>query len=376
MNIILIILVFGVIIFFHELGHFVVAKINHITVKEFSMGFGPKLFQFHKKETQYTLRIIPLGGYCMMLSDDEEENEKDENSFDKKSVWARMAVVLAGPAMNFIIAFLFSMVIIHFCGSDPAQIGYVYSNDTEALEEYAEAADITVDEAEKELDEYFEGQYPAYEAGVRKGDVILSVEGSNVKNFRELQIYLQIYGDGSPVELEILKSDGTKVTTSIVPAETENGYKFGIVSVGYVLPDSFGELCKYSLYETRYWVKATFLSLKLIITGQVSSDEVSGPVGMAKSMNDTFNQAKESSVADLLLNWLNYIVLLSANLGVMNLLPIPGLDGGRFLFLLIEAVTRKKVPKEKENIVTVIGFVLVMALMIVILFNDIKNVFF
>lgn len=376
MNIILIILVFGVIIFFHELGHFLVAKLNHITVREFSIGFGPKLFQFRKKETQYTLRIIPLGGYCMMLSEDEEENEKDENSFDKKSVWARMAVILAGPAMNFVIAFLFSMIIIHFCGSDPAQVGYVYSNDAAALEEYAEAAGITVEEAEEELDAYFEGHYPAYEAGLEEGDTIISIEGSRVKNFRELQIYLQIYGDGSPVELLIEKADGTKVTTTIVPAETENGFKFGIVSVGYMLPDNFFELCKYAANETRYWVKATFLSLKLIVTRQVSSDEVSGPVGVAKSMNDTFNQAKESSMLDLLLNWLNYIVLLSANLGVMNLLPIPGLDGGRFLFLLIEAVTRKKVPKEKENLVTVIGFVLVMALMVVILFNDIKNVFF
>jgi regulator of sigma E protease len=143
-----------------------------------------------------------------------------------------------------------------------------------------------------------------------------------------------------------------------------------------VLPENFGELCKYSAYETRYWVKATFLSLKLIFTRKVSSEEVSGPVGVAKSMNDTFNEAKKSSTIDLFLNWLNYIVLLSANLGVMNLIPIPGLDGGRFLFLLIEAITRKPVPKEKENIVTLIGFVIVMALMIVILFNDIKNVFF
>ena len=376
LNIILIILVFGVIIFFHELGHFIVAKLNHVTVREFSIGFGPKLFQFHKKETQYTLRLIPLGGYCMMLSEIEEENENDENSFDKKSVWARMAVILAGPAMNFILAFLFSMIIIHFCGSDPAQVGYVYSNEEAALEEYAELADITVEEAEETLDAYFEGQYPAYEAGVEAGDTIISVEGSRVKNFREVQIYLEIYGDGSPVELEIEKADGTRVTTSITPVETSSGYKFGIVSIGYVLPDSFLELCEYSLNETRYWVKATFLSLKLILSRQVSSEEVSGPVGVAKSMNDTFNQAKESSMIDLFLNWLNYIVLLSVNLGVMNMIPIPGLDGGRFLFLLIEAVTRKKVPKEKENLVTLIGFVLVLALMVVILFNDIKNVFF
>lgn len=401
MNIILIILVFGVIIFFHELGHFVVAKINHITVLEFSMGFGPKLFAFTKKETKYTLRLIPLGGYCMMLHDDDEEHTDgtDENSFDKKSVWARMATILAGPAMNFVIAFLFSLIIIHFCGSDPADIGVVYNDELIAeyeqkaeeceilAKEYeaagkTEEAEEKTDEAEyytaavQEIKDSFKGNYPAEEAGIQAGDKVVRIEGSNVKNFRELQIYLQIYGDGSPMNLTLEREDGTEYETTVYPAETPNGYKVGIISVGYQLPESFGELCKYAALETRYWVKATFLSLKLIVTRQVSSDEVSGPIGVAKSMNNTFNEAAKSSMLDLLLNWLNYIVLLSANLGVMNLLPIPGLDGGRFLFLLIELVTRKKVPKEKENVITLIGFILVMALMVVILFNDIKNVFF
>ena len=172
------------------------------------------------------------------------------------------------------------------------------------------------------------------------------------------------------------KKDGTVYDTTVYPVETSAGYKVGIVSCGYVLPQNFGELMKYSAYEVRYWVKATFLSLKLIVTRQVSSDEVSGPVGVAKSMNDTFNEAAKVDVFTVLLNWMNYIVLLSANLGIMNMLPIPGLDGGRFLFLLIELITRRKVPKDKENIVTFVGFVLVMILMVVILFNDIKNVFF
>ncbi len=364
MNIILIILVFGVIIFFHELGHFIVAKMNHITVKEFSMGLGPKLFSFTKKETQYSLRLIPLGGYCMMLSEDEEENENDENSFDKKSIWARMAVILAGPFMNIVIAFIFSAVIIHFCGTDPATIGQVYDKDMMQQSEYADSV--------KE----FGGVYPAQEAGIEDGDTVLKIGGSSIKNFRELQIYLEIYGDGSPIDMELQRPDGTVYDTTVHPVKTSAGYKVGIISCGYVLPKSFGELMKYSAYEVRYWVKATFLSLKLIVTRQVSSDEVSGPVGVAKSMNDTFNEAAKVDVLTVLLNWMNYIVLLSANLGIMNMLPIPGLDGGRFLFLLIELITRRKVPKEKENIVTVIGFVLVMILMVVILFNDIKNVFF
>ena len=171
-------------------------------------------------------------------------------------------------------------------------------------------------------------------------------------------------------------TDGEVYDTTVYPVKTSAGYKIGIISSGYKLPENFGELMKYSAYEVRYWVKATFLSLKLIVTRQVSSDQVSGPVGVAKSMNETFNEAAKVDVFTVLLNWMNYIVLMSANIGIMNMLPIPGLDGGRFLFLLIELITRRKVPKDKENIVTVIGFVLVMILMVVILFNDIKNVFF
>ena len=138
MNIILIILVFGVIIFFHELGHFIVAKINHISVIEFSMGLGPKLFSFTKKDTQYSLRLIPLGGYCMLLSEGEEGHEDDENAFEKKSIWVRMAEVLAGPFMNIVIAFIFSAVIIHFCGTDPATIGRVYDSEMAKESEYAD----------------------------------------------------------------------------------------------------------------------------------------------------------------------------------------------------------------------------------------------
>ena len=180
MNIILIILVFGVIIFFHELGHFIVAKINHISVIEFSMGLGPKLFSFTKKDTQYSLRLIPLGGYCMLLSEGEEGHEDVENAFEKKSIWVRMAEVLAGPFMNIVIAFIFSAVIIHFCGTDPATIGRVYDSEMAKESEYADVV--------KE----FNGVYPAEQAGIEDGDTVLEIGGSKIKNFRELQIYLEI----------------------------------------------------------------------------------------------------------------------------------------------------------------------------------------
>ena len=219
MNIILIILVFGVIIFFHELGHFIVAKINHISVIEFSMGLGPKLFSFTKKDTQYSLRLIPLGGYCMLLSEGEEGHEDDENAFEKKSIWVRMAEVLAGPFMNIVIAFIFSAVIIHFCGTDPATIGRVYDSEMAKESEYADVV--------KE----FNGVYPAEQAGIDDGDTVLEIGGSKIKNFRELQIYLEIYGDGSPIDLKMQKKDGKVYDTTVYPVKTSAGYKVGIVRI-------------------------------------------------------------------------------------------------------------------------------------------------
>ena len=300
-------LILELLIFLHELGHFTAGKLLGFRILGFSLGFGPALLKFKKGETEYSLRAFPVGGLCQFDGEDEEALENDPRRFNAQPVWKRFIVILAGPFMNIVIAFIFSAVIIHFCGTDPATIGRVYDSEMAKESEYADVV--------KE----FNGVYPAEQAGIEDGDTVLEIGGSKIKNFRELQIYLEIYGDGSPIDLKMQKKDGTVYDTTVYPVETSAGYKVGIVSCGYVLPQNFGELMKYSAYEVRYWVKATFLSLKLIVTRQVSSDEVSGPVGVAKSMNDTFNEAAKVDVLTVLLNWMNYIVLLSANLGIMNL---------------------------------------------------------
>jgi regulator of sigma E protease len=356
MNIILIIIMFGIIVFFHELGHFLVAKLNKISVMEFSVGMGPAIFSFTKKETKYSLRLLPLGGYCMMVG--EEEESDDENAFGNKSVWARMAVILAGPVFNFILAFVFSIFLIHYTGCDPSTLTYI---------EEGGAAD---------------------EAGISVGDTIISIQAQGessaerIYNYRELLLYRQLHDSTVPVTMKMKTADGEIYTTTVVPKADDSGtYMLGVAG-GYVASDGIGTDLKYGALELRYWLKATISSLKMLVTGQVKSTDVMGPVGVSSAFGEVIDEVKETSsnskevVINTILNMLNWCILLSVNLGVMNLLPVPALDGGRFLFLVIEAVRRKKIPADKEAVVNLIGFALVIVLMVVVFANDIKNVFF
>ncbi|MBO5424245.1 MAG: site-2 protease family protein [Lachnospiraceae bacterium] len=351
MSIILIILIFGIIVFFHEFGHFLFAKLNHIAVNEFSIGMGPAIVSFKKKETKYSLRIFPIGGYCMMEGEDEESDS--ENAFSNKPVWVRMlVVVVAGPLFNFILAFIFAIILVHFTGCDPATLYYVAPDSA------------------------------AEEAGIAEGDTILEINGDKIYNYRELLLYMQLNDASKPVELTMVTPDGDEYVTVVSPKLDKNGeYKLGVIG-GYVESEGIGTDLKYGALELRYWFKATITSLKMIFTGGVSSDDIMGPVGVGGAFDDVLDEVKEASttkkeeVINIILNMLNWCILLSVNLGVMNLLPIPALDGGRLLFLIIEAVRRKKIPQDKEAFVNFIGFVLLIILMIVVFFNDIKNVFF
>ncbi len=350
MNIILIILVFGVIVFFHEFGHFIVAKMNKISVTEFSIGMGPAIFSVQKKETKYSLRILPIGGYCLMVGEDEESD--DENAFSNKPIWARMLVIVAGPVFNFILAFIFSIILIHFTGCDPAKLYYIADDSA------------------------------AYEAGIEAGDTIKEINNKKIYNYRELLLHMQLNEKGEPVNFTMEKEDGTQYSVTVTPRLNENGeYKLGVQG-GYVASSNIGMDIQYAGYELRYWLKATMLSLKMIVTGGVKSGDVMGIVGVGGAMNEVIEEVKQDSssrkeaIINILLNCLNWCILLSVNLGIMNLLPIPALDGGRLLFLIIEAVRRKKIPAEKEAIVNLVGFVLLIILMVVVFFNDIKNVFF
>lgn len=221
----------------------------------------------------------------------------------------------------------------------------------------------------------------AEDAGIVVGDTVTAINGKKIYNYREILLYMQAENPSKPVTLSIEHADGSKESVVVTPkVDNEGNYKLGVAG-GYVASTGFGNDIKYAGLELRYWVKATVTGLRMIVTGGVKNGDIMGPVGVGSAMNEVIEEAKDISttqkeaVINVILNLLNWSILLSVNLGIMNLLPIPALDGGRLLFLFIEAIRRKKIPQEKEAIVNFIGFALLMVLMVVVFFNDIKNAF-
>ena len=364
MGIVLFLIIFCVVVIAHEFGHFIIAKMNGIHVVEFSVGMGPCLFSFTKGDTKYAVRLLPLGGACMFEGEDglnlpEEKSEDEpvenpvhETQLGKKSgafpdapVWVRIATVVAGPIFNFILAFFFSAIII---GS--------YGADTPVVQKVAEDG-------------------AAYAAGIRDGDKIVQMDGNKIRLYREISLASMLNkGEDIAVTYE---RDGQIYETVITPVydATAGRYYMGLYGQGVYEKFSLPGTLKYSAYEVGYWIETTFMSLKMLVQGQVSKDDVAGPVGMAQTVNNIYAQSKPDGAYYVWLNMLNFAILLSANLGVLNLLPFPALDGGRLVFLLVEAVRGKPVPPEKEGIVHMIGMVLLMALMVFVLFNDISRLF-
>lgn len=343
MGIIIAILIFSFIIFFHELGHFVLAKLNGIEVQEFAIGMGPALFAKEYHGTLYAVRIFPIGGYCAMGEDDEATDSPA--NFNNKSVWARISVIAAGPVFNFILAFVCAIVLIAFVGYDEPVIG-------------------SLDEG-----------YPAQEAGLQPGDRIVEINGKNIHLFREVKTYNQFH-QGEEVEI-IFERDGIERGVILQPKYNEeiSYYLLGINGAGNTRATPLKTL-QYSAYEVKYWIDTTLSSLKMLVTGQIGIDQLSGPVGIVDVVDSTYKETRDYGALTVTVNMLNIAILISANLGVMNLLPLPALDGGRLVFLAIEAVRRKRISPEKEGYVHFAGIVVLMVLMVVVLFNDIQRVFF
>ena len=354
------VVIFGVVVVAHEFGHFIVAKANGIKVLEFSVGMGPKLVKFVKGDTEYSLRLLPIGGACLFegedglfAEDEETELQQDENplketktsqkgSFQNASVWARMATVIAGPFFNIVLGYLLAIIIVLTCGAIIPTVKEVHEG------------------------------YPAYEAGIRSGDIITAINGEEIHLFREIQLNTMIYSGGEwEVEYE---RNGQRYTTTLTPVSANGSYVIGITG-GELHVCTNADLFEYSWYEVRYWLNTTFKSLKMLVSGQLTKDDVAGPVGVAGVISDTIEETKQYGLPTVLINMVNIALLLSVNLGVMNLLPFPALDGGRLVFLLIEAVIRKPVPKKAEAIVHMVGFALLMLLMVFVLFNDITKFF-
>lgn len=343
MKIIIAILIFSLLIIFHELGHFLLAKKNGIRVNEFCLGLGPTVVGFTKGETKYSLHLLPFGGACMMEGEDAESD--DERAFGKKSVWARISVVAAGPIFNFIMALVFSIILMGCVGYDKPVLSGVMED------------------------------YPAEEAGIEAGDTIVKLNHKSIHFWREINFYLYSHpGEELKVTYE---REGERYETTLTPKyDEENGaYYAGFYGGGEKTKGNVIETLQYGVYYVKYWIDVTFESLKMLVTGQVGVQDMSGPVGIVKTIGDTYEQSKASGVFYIFVNMLNISILLSANLGVMNLLPIPALDGGRLVFLIIEAIRGKKIDPDKEGMVHFIGMACLMLLMVVVMFSDIRKLF-
>ena len=341
MSYILALIIFSAIVIFHELGHFLLAKWNGIEVIEFSLGMGPRLLSHVWGDTRYSLKLLPIGGSCQMVG--EEEASDSEGAFGNKSVWARIAVVAAGPVFNFILAWVLALIIVGSVGYDNTMV------------------DIIPDSA-------------AAEAGMEDGDQIISINGSRTWLYREVSLYSSLHqGQTATV---VFERNGEKQTVMLTPKQSDTGaYLYGFSRTVQREKGGALETVGYSCAEIRYWLKATVESLKMLIGGQVGLEEMSGPVGIVSTIGDTYKESRVDGWYYVTMNMIMIAILLSVNLGVMNLLPIPALDGGRLVFLILEAIRGKAIPQEKESMVHFTGFVLLMGLMAVILFSDLHKLF-
>ena len=353
------VVVLGGIILFHEFGHYLLARLNGIAVVEFSVGFGPRLLSWVSKKTgiRYSLKLLPLGGSCAMLGEfGEDEDEKEEVpdlkgvSFFDKGPLAKMAVIAAGPIFNFILAFVFSLVILSWAGIDPA----VIAGTSEGM--------------------------PAETAGLKEGAVITKLDGRKIHLSREISMYLMTAGQ-DPVQVEYRRYDETSSSwttehTVIQPEFKDGRYYLGVILQGHRdAPESLVQVLQYSVYEVRYWILTVIDSLKMIVGGKVTTNDIAGPVRIVTIIDQTVEENTQYGFVTVVMNLLNLMVMFSANLGVMNLLPFPALDGGRLVFLFWELVTGHPVSQRIEGAVNMTGMALLMTFMVFVVLNDLRILF-
>ena len=433
MKIIIALLVFSLVIVVHELGHFIFARINGIEVVDFSIGMGPRLCGFRMAGTQFSIRLFPIGGACMMLGEDEDQNMQNDRAFYAKGVWQRISVLFAGPFFNFILAFVLAVFMIGIAGYDPAIItGVTKGEAAEAagLQAGDEILSIAGDKISigREIQSFFdftkidakpvevvyvrngetytvqvqpieitryrlgfsyyqtedtsaeisaiEVGMPLYEAGIRNGDVITAINGNEIRNGAELGVYFEEHPLTGDTIAFTYARNGEETTVEVVPVFSNMGYSMGFsYNLGRIKATPV-QVLKYSLVEVKYWIETTIKSLGKLVTGQLKSNEIGSAVAIVDVIGDTYEASKEDGALTVFLNLAYISILLSANLGVMNLLPIPALDGGKLLFSFIEVVRGKPLDREKEGMVHFIGMVALMILMVFLVFNDIRNVFF
>lgn len=427
MNILIAIVALSFLILIHELGHFMVARWAGVKVLEFAVFMGPKLFSWKRGETEYSIRAIPMGGYCKM--EGEEESSDDERAFSNKSAGKRALIIVAGAAMNILVAILIITIISFSMGYNTntidelsensplseagLQVGdtivsydrkfifypsdiytFLFVSEGEPVEltyrregingiqrvtvmpkktEPTYLIGITVgttDGIANNIIERVQPDSPADMAGLTSGDMIIQVDETAVSSRDDLARHLQKTRD-KPVEITIDRN-GEKLTVhDVVPQPSETYYDLG-VQFEYKKGDFFGTI-KSGLNYCISTIRSVYLTLGWLFTGKVGFQDVSGPVGIVDYIGQAVDMGRVFS--EKLLYLLQITAFLSLNLGVMNLLPFPALDGGKLLLILIEKIRRKAIAPEKEAWISMVGFVLLIMLLIATLINDIPRVF-
>lgn len=334
------ILVFGILIFIHEFGHYIFARIFNVTITEFSIGMGPKLVWYDSKKTgiRYALSMIPFGGYVAMVGEDGESD--DPNSFDKKPAWQRFIITVAGATVN-IVAGLICIVIL----SCMVNIGGTT---------VAKFVDT--------------GLGTTTEGTLLEGDTVIEVDGKRVRIADELSYEIMRRGN-EPIDITVIRDGKEIVLPDVVfPTEESEGQVFGVMDFQvWASEKTFGSVLSYSMSKSWLIIRMVWESLFDLITGRYTIAAVSGPVGISGAIGDA---------AKLGFSSLLYITgLISINLGVMNLLPIPALDGGRLVCILFEMITRKRIPKNIEASVNGIGLLLLLGFSVFIMIKDIVGLF-
>jgi regulator of sigma E protease len=345
-NLILFIFILGLIVLIHELGHFTWAKITGVYVYEFSIGMGPKLWGRKGKETEYSIRLIPIGGYCQLagedLDDDDDNDVPNDRRLQSKNCLQRFLIMVFGPVNNFLLA----IVLLFF-------IALIWGGST--MKPVLSA--VEVDSA-------------AYDAGLSKGDTILKINGHKISTSDDITLYLAVSDYTKKTTFVVEKENGEQVTYKVkakkVEVDGEESYKYGI-EIKQAKTHGIGSAFVYTYKKTVSIFKQMFVTVGYLCTGGIKLSDLSGPVGIYSIVGEQ----RSAGVASIIY----LIAFLSINVGFMNLLPIPAFDGGHILFIIIEVIKGSPVKPELENKIHTVFLMLLMLLMVVITINDILRLF-
>ena len=345
-NILVFIIVLSVIVAFHEFGHFLLAKLTGVYVYEFAIGMGPKIWGTKKGETEYTIRAIPIGGFCQLAGEDIDEDDSKKvpknRRLQNKKPWQRFLIMVFGPLNNFILAVVLLLFIALIWGGN------------------------TMNPVISEVEE----NSAAEVAGLKAGDTVLKINGHKIATSDDISLYLAIsnYEEGSTFRVE--REDGTYATIDVVPEKIEEdgveSYRFGI-AIQQEKTKGFFNAFSYTWNKTGSIFKQMFVTVGSLFTGGIKVTQLSGPVGIYSIVGE--------SRAGGLANVLYLMAFLSINVGFINLLPIPAFDGGHILFIVIELIKGSPIDPEIDNKINTLFFILLMLLMLFITINDVIRLF-